>query len=306
MDLKSKIILISGPTASGKSKFAISLAKNINGEIINADSMQVFKELKILTARPNLKDTNKIKHHLYGYKSVKENYSVGDWLKDSKIKIFDIKKKNKVPILVGGTGLYFKALINGIVKIPNVPISIRNKIRQKHIKIGQNKFYSELIKIDPISKNMINKNDSQRTIRAFEVKKFTKKSLFDWYKNTSPDFKKNEFVKLYIDYPRTELLKQISKRTDAMIKEGAILEADRFNKLKISKDLSSNKIIGLIEIKDYLNKKISLNDLKEKISIKTRQYAKRQSTWSRGQMSEWQKIKYSDLKTFIKKFAKYA
>ena len=306
MDLTSKIILISGPTASGKSKFAISLAKNINGEIINADSMQVFKELKILTARPNLKDTNKIKHHLYGYKSVKENYSVGDWLKDSKIKIFDIKKKNKVPILVGGTGLYFKALINGIVKIPNVPISIRNKIRQKHIKIGQNKFYSELIKIDPISKNMINKNDSQRTIRAFEVKKFTKKSLFDWYKSTSPDFKKNDFVKLYIDYPRMELLKQISKRTDAMIKEGAILEADRFNKLKISKDLSSNKIIGLIEIKDYLNKKISLNDLKEKISIKTRQYAKRQSTWSRGQMSEWQKIKYSDLKTFIKKFAKYA
>ena len=306
MDLKSKIILISGPTASGKSKFAISLAKNINGEIINADSMQVFKELKILTARPNLKDTNKIKHHLYGYKSVKENYSVGDWLKDSKIKIFDIKKKNKVPILVGGTGLYFKALIDGIVKIPNVPISIRNKIRQKHIKIGQNKFYSELIKIDPISKNMINKNDSQRTIRAFEVKKFTKKSLFDWYKSTSPDFKKNDFVKLYIDYPRMELLKQISKRTDAMIKEGAILEADRFNKLKISKDLSSNKVIGLIEIKDYLNKKISLNDLKEKISIKTRQYAKRQSTWSRGQMSEWQKIKYSDLKTFIKKFAKYA
>ena len=306
MDLKSKIILISGPTASGKSKFAISLAKSINGEIINADSMQVFKELKILTARPNLKDTNKIKHHLYGYKSVKENYSVGDWLKDSKIKIFNIKKKNKVPILVGGTGLYFKALIDGIVKIPNVPISIRNKIRQKHIKIGQNKFYSELIKIDPISKNMINKNDSQRTIRAFEVKKFTKKSLFDWYKSTSPDFKKNEFVKLYIDYPRTELLKQISKRTDAMIKEGAILEADRFNKLKISKDLSSNKVIGLIEIKDYLNKKISLNDLKEKISIKTRQYAKRQSTWSRGQMSEWQKIKYSDLKTFIKKFAKYA
>ena len=306
MDLKSKIILISGPTASGKSKFAISLAKNINGEIINADSMQVFKELKILTARPNLKDTNKIKHHLYGYKSVKENYSVGDWLKDSKIKIFNIKKKNKVPILVGGTGLYFKALIDGIVKIPNVPISIRNKIRQKHTKIGQNKFYSELVKIDPISKNMINKNDSQRTIRAFEVKKFTKKSLFDWYKSTSPDFKKNEFVKLYIDYPRTELLKQISKRTDAMIKEGAILEADRFNKLKISKDLSSNKVIGLIEIKDYLNKKISLNDLKEKISIKTRQYAKRQSTWSRGQMSEWQKIKYSDLKTFIKKFAKYA
>ena len=300
MDLKSKIVLIYGPTASGKSDFAVKLAKKIQGEIVNADSMQIYNELKILTARPLKKNYQKIKHHLYGFRNSKKNFSTGDWLKLVITKIVEIKKKKKIPILVGGTGLYFKALIDGIVKIPNVPISIRNKIRQKHTKIGQYKFYSELVKIDPISKNMINKNDSQRTIRAFEVKKFTKKSLFDWYKSTSPDFKKDEFVKLYIDYPRMELLKQISKRTDAMIKEGAILEADRFNKLKISKDLSSNKVIGLIEIKDYLNKKISLKDLKEKISIKTRQYAKRQTTWSRSRMVNWQKIHPKHLNTFIK------
>ena len=170
MDLKSKIILISGPTASGKSNFAIQLAKKINGEVINADSMQVFKELKILTARPKQKDLKNIKHHLYGFKSVKDNYSTGNWLNDAKLKIINIKKKNKVPIFVGGTGLYFKALVDGIVKIPDIPLIFRSRIRKRQLKIGQNKFYSELIKLDPICKKKINKNDPQRSISAYEVK----------------------------------------------------------------------------------------------------------------------------------------
>ena len=157
MDLKSKIILISGPTASGKSKFAIQLAKKINGEVINADSMQIYKELKILTARPKLKDIKIVKHHLYGFKSVKDNYSTGNWLRDAKSKIKNIKKKNKIPILVGGTGLYFKALTEGIVKIPEIPFNIRNRVRKKQSKIGQIKFYSELIKLDPLCKSKIDK-----------------------------------------------------------------------------------------------------------------------------------------------------
>ncbi len=301
MDLKSKIILISGPTASGKSKFAIQLAKKINGEVINADSMQVFKELKILTARPQRNDLKKIKHHLYGFKSVNDNYSTGNWLKDAKLKINNIKKKNKIPILVGGTGLYFKALIDGIVKIPDIPFSIRDRIRKKQSKIGQIKFYSELIKLDPLCKKKINKNDTQRSIRAFEVKKFTNKSIFDWYSETYSDFKKNSFVKLYIDYPRDKLLERISLRTNEMLRDGAINEAKRFYKLRIKKDLSSNKVIGLNEIKEYLVKRIDLSELKEKISIKTRQYAKRQSTWARGQMSDWQKIKFDRQKLFLKK-----
>lgn len=289
MDLKSKIILISGPTASGKSKFAIQLAKKINGEVINADSMQIFKELKILTARPQQNDLNNIKHHLYGFKSVKNNYSTGNWLKDAKLKIYNIKKKNKTPILVGGTGLYFKALIDGIVKIPDIPFTIRNRIRKKQSKIGQIKFYSELIKLDPLCKKKINKNDSQRSIRAYEVKKYTNKSLFDWYSETYSDFNQDSFIKLHIDYPREKLIERISKRTNEMLKGGAIKEAKRFYNLRVKKDLSSNKVIGLSEIKEYLDKRIDLTELKEKISIKTRQYAKRQSTWARGQMSDWQK-----------------
>ena len=129
MDLKSKIILISGPTASGKSKVALKIAKKLNGEIINADSMQVYKELKILTARPGKTDTNKIKHHLYGFRSVKHEFSSGEWLKLAKKNIKIIKNKNKIPILVGGTGLYFKALTDGLVRIPKIPIATRNKIR---------------------------------------------------------------------------------------------------------------------------------------------------------------------------------
>ncbi len=306
MDLKSKIILISGPTASGKSKFAIQLAKKINGEVINADSMQIYKELKILTARPKLKDLKIVKHHLYGFKSVKDNYSTGNWLKDAKSKIKNIKKKNKIPILVGGTGLYFKALTEGIVKIPEIPFNIRNRVRKKQSKIGQIKFYSELIKLDPLCKSKIDKNDTQRSMRAYEVKKFTNKSLFDWYSETYSDFTHDSFIKLYVDYPREKLLEKISLRANEMLRDGAINEVKKFYKLRIRKDLSSRKVIGLNEIKEFLDKRLDLNVLKEKISIKTRQYAKRQSTWARGQMSDWQKIKFNRLKSFLKKFDKSA
>ena len=306
MDLKSKIILISGPTASGKSKFAIQLAKKINGEVINADSMQIYKEFKILTARPKLKDIKIVKHHLYGFKSVKDNYSTGNWLRDAKSKIKNIKKKNKIPILVGGTGLYFKALTEGIVKIPEIPFNIRNRVRKKQSKIGQIKFYSELIKLDPLCKSKIDKNDTQRSMRAYEVKKFTNKSLFDWYSETYSDFTHDSVIKLYVDYPREKLLEKISLRANEMLRDGAINEVKKFYKLRIRKDLSSQKVIGLNEIKDYLDKRLDLNVLKEKISIKTRQYAKRQSTWARGQMSDWQKIKFNRLKSFLKKFDKSA
>ena len=137
MDTKSKIILIAGPTASGKSNFAVKLAKQIKGEIINADSMQVYKELKILSARPYLKGYQKIKHHLYGFHGVKNNFSTGDWLKYAIIKIKEVKKRKKTPIFVGGTGLYFKALTDGLVNIPNIPIRFRNKIRALNKNLGQ-------------------------------------------------------------------------------------------------------------------------------------------------------------------------
>jgi len=301
MDFKSKIILISGPTASGKSNFSVKLAKKINGEIINADSMQVYKELKILSARPNLKDYQKIKHHLYGFHSVKKNFSTGDWLKIAIKKIKEIKKRKKIPIFVGGTGLYFKALTDGLVSIPNIPIRFRNKVRALHKDLGQKKFYQKLIKLDSNSKEKINQTDAQRSIRAYEVKQFTKKSLHDWFQDTKSYFEKDDFLKIYIDYPREELVQRISKRTEKMIKLGAIQEVKKFVKLKVRKDKSVNKAIGINEIKEYLEERKDMTDVIEKISIKTRQYAKRQSTWARGNMMSWLKLCPQDLNEFLKK-----
>jgi len=301
MDFKSKIILISGPTASGKSNFSVKLAKKINGEIINADSMQVYKELKILSARPNFKDYQKIKHHLYGFHSVKKNFSTGDWLKIAIKKIKEIKKRKKIPIFVGGTGLYFKALTDGLVSIPNIPIRFRNKVRALHKDLGQKKFYQKLIKLDSNSKEKINQTDAQRSIRAYEVKQFTKKSLHDWFQDTKSYFEKDDFLKIYIDYPREELVQRIGKRAEKMIKLGAIQEVKKFVKLKVRKDKSVNKAIGINEIKEYLEKRKDMTDVIEKISIKTRQYAKRQSTWARGNMMSWLKLYPQDLNEFLKK-----
>ena len=301
MDNKSKIILISGPTASGKSSFAIKLAKKINGEIINADSMQVYKELQILTARPKKNNLKGINHYLYGFQSVKKNFSTGKWQILAKKKIKEIKKKNKVPILVGGTGLYFKVITDGLVRIPNIPVYLRNKIRTFQKSIGQDKFYKKLIKLDSLAKDKINSNDVQRSIRAYEVKKYTKISLIEWFKKTNKNFENNDFLKIYIDFPRPELIKRINRRVEEMFKEGAINEIKKFLKLNVKKDKSSNKIIGIKEIDKYLKGDLDLKATKEIMAIKTRQYAKRQSTWARGQMLGWQKIDYKDLVSFLKK-----
>ena len=301
MGIQSKIILISGPTASGKSIFAIKVAKKINGEIINADSMQVYKQLNILTARPKKKDQNNIKHHLYGFQSVTKKFSTGTWLKIVKSKIEEIQKRNKVPILVGGTGLYFKSITEGLVKMPNISLRFRNKVRLLQKRIGQKKFYQKLIKTDPLVKNQINPNDVQRAIRAFEIKKFTKKSITQWFKRTKILFDPTNFVKIYIDFPREELVNRIKKRVDQMFKEGAVLEVKKFNRLKVKKDNSSKKVIGIEEINKLLNGELNLIEAKERIFIKTRQYAKRQTTWARGQMTSWQKINPNNLSLTLKK-----
>ena len=301
MDLKSKIILISGPTASGKSIFAIKVAKKINGEIINADSMQVYKQLSILTARPKLRDQKKIKHHLYGFQSVTKKFSTGCWLNLTKKKIIEIRKRNKVPVLVGGTGLYFKSITEGLVKMPNIPLSFRNKIRLLQKKLGQKKFYQKLIQLDPKINKVINSNDVQRSIRAYEVKKFTKKSIVDWHKQTKSIFEKNNFIKIYLDCPRDILLERINKRTNKILKIGGIEEVKKIKNIKITKSNSSTKIIGISEIKNLLNKKENIQQTNDLIALKTRQYAKRQLTWARGQMKDWKVISYKETKLPLKK-----
>jgi len=304
MDYLSKIILIYGPTASGKSNLAVKLAKKIDGEIINADSMQVYRQLKILTARPNKKDEANIKHHLYGIIDVNKSFSVGNWLKLVNQKIKEIRKKNKTPILVGGTGLYFQSLINGLVKIPKIPLKIRKKVRLIQKKEGQKNFYKKLIKLDPSIRNKFDLNDTQRTIRAYEIKSYTKISMYDWIARTKSEFKEEEFLKLYIDFKREKLIERISVRASKMINEDCIKEVKEFIKLKIDKDHSINKVIGIDELTQYLKNKIDLNRVNELITIKTRQYAKRQVTWARTRMISWKKINPAKISNFIKRLNK--
>ena len=288
----SRIILISGPTASGKSLYAIKLAKKISGEIINADSMQVYKHFQILTARPLKKDQKEIRHHLYGFVELNKNFSTGQWLKLAIKKIKEIQKKGKTPIFVGGTGLYFQSLLNGLAEVPKIPKKTKNKVRKLHEKLGQKNFYKALKKIDKKIKKNFDPQDSQRSIRAYEVKIHTKKSLYDWFKETKPTFKKNNFIKYYLIHEKKSLLKRIEKRVNLMFKKGAVDEVEKVKKQNISKDSSCNKIIGYMEIKNYLNGKLNLKDTKEKMIIKTRQYAKRQNTWYNSRMRDGEILKF--------------
>jgi len=304
MDRQSKIILISGPTASGKSKFAVKIAKKIQGEIINADSMQVYKKLKILTARPNKIDQKNIKHHLFGTVDLNKKFSTGQWLELAIKKIKNIQKKKKIPILVGGTGLYFQSLINGLVKIPEIPLNFRNKVRLMSKREGQKKFYKKLLKIDPKIKDKFDPNDTQRSIRAYEIKSYTDISMYDWLAKTESEFKDSDFLKLYIETKREKLIDKINLRTSNMINDGAINEVKKFLKLKIRKDQSVNRVIGIAELTQYLNKKITLDQAKELILIKTRQYAKRQATWARTRMTSWKKIKPTKMDDLVKKLNK--
>ena len=288
-----KIILLFGPTASGKSKLAVDIAKKFNGEIVNADSMQVYKEVKILSARPS---DRSIKHHLYGIISVKNNFSVGLWYKQAIKKIREINKKGKSAIVAGGTGLYFKILLDGLVEIPQTPIvdysDLADEYKKKYPKIFQG----------------INLKDTQRVSRAISVYKHTGISLNEWYKKENKRyFNPEDFIKILLTPSKPELEKRIKKRFLKMLKNGAMNEAKNYKELGLlSNSLhSSNSIIGLNEIALYLEKKISIDELKEKVLIRTRQYAKRQFTWLRGQMKDWKGFSDTNYLDLRKKVLSY-
>ena len=302
--MSKKIILLAGPTASGKSKLAIHLAKKINGEIVNADSMQVYKEFSVLSSRPRRSEIKKIKHHLYGIVSVKRYFSAGDWLKEAKKKVNLCLKNKKIPIIVGGTGLYFNTITKGISKIPDIDIKTRKSVRVLFKKLGYKNFYKKLLELDPKVKNRISPKDSQRMQRAYEVKLKTKKSLFDWFAKTKSDFLDFDLRKIFIDIPRMDLLTNISKRTELMFKENCLKEVKKFNTMRLNKSLSANKLIGVQEINQFIKESISLDECKELINIKTRQYAKRQNTWARGHMKNWNKLYSKNFSILLKKTLK--
>jgi tRNA dimethylallyltransferase len=298
---QKKIILIAGPTSSGKSKLATKLANYLKGEIINADSMQIYKEISILTSKPSTKDKKNVPHHLYGFNSVKKKFSTGHWLELAIKKIEEQWKMGLTPVVVGGTGLYFKALTDGLVKIPNIPDNLKKQVTSLHQKLGQQEFYKKLIKLDPLAKNFVLPSDVHRSLRVYEVKSFTNNSLFELIKNTKSNYTNSIFKKIFIDIPKEELHQKIEQRVEKMFADGAIEEAKSFFKMKIYRELSANKIIGIREIKDYLQKRITLSEAKKLISQRTKQYAKRQFTWSRGHMKSWNKLYSPNINDLLKK-----
>jgi len=296
-----KIILLFGPTASGKSRLAIDIAKSLKGEIVNADSMQVYKEIKILSARPNDKN---VKHHLYGFVSAKENFSVGSWYKMAFTKIKEINKRGKVAIVTGGTGLYFKILVDGLAEIPDVP-----KIDYSYLNhLGRWMMQNHYGKKYPKIFEGINRNDMQRISRAISVYNATGITLSDWKKKKNKKyFNSKEFIKICLTPPKSELEERIKKRFLEMLKKGAIEEAKKYEELNLSLHSlhTSNSIIGLREIESFLTKRISMNELKEQVLIKTRQYAKRQYTWQRGQMRDWKRFEDTNYLDLRKKVLSY-
>lgn len=278
--MKNTIYFITGPTATGKSKFAIDLSKKIKGEIVNADSMQIYKELKIITARPSQLDNKKIKHHLYGYVDGSNRYNVEKWCQDASQVIKSLNKKNINPIFVGGTGLYIDTLINGIASIPSVPESIRNDSKNLLEKVGKEEFYKIVKKIDEDSIKLIFPNDIQRLRRIWEVFNYSNKKFSEWKKNKNKKFITSLDYKILLFLPdRKKNYERVNKRVLTMIKSGAIEEIEKLLKLNYNKDLPIMRAHGVPEISAYLKNKITLEDCIKKIQLVTRHYVKRQNTW---------------------------
>ena len=275
-------ILIAGQTASGKSHLALQVAAKHGGTIINADASQVYNNWRILTARPSIEDEAKINHKLYGHIDGVTEYSVGTWIKE----IRETLLSNSRPIIVGGTGLYFSALTSGLVDIPEIPETIRQEATSK---IAKNGFESLVREIDEETAEKIDKNNPMRVQRAWEVLRSTGRGLNSWHRETpEPTLDINKCKAILIDGEVSLINDRINKRFDQMIEQGLIQEAKN-NLVTWNKMNPSSKAIGAQELIDYLNNKISIDELREQILIATRQYAKRQRTWFRSKMRSWEK-----------------
>ncbi len=278
------VVLIAGPTASGKSARALEIARLRNGVIINADSMQVYKELRVLTARPSVEDEQQAPHLLYGHISGATDYSTGNWLADVRKVLDACWRDNQLPIITGGTGLYFKALEEGLAEVPTIPPDIKGYWRE-----AEGDLHVRLQKRDPAMAKRLNPADLQRIRRALEVHDATGKSLLYWQEKGSAEaaLKGVTVERIYIDPPREELHNRAALRFDHMLEQGALEEVRNLPLLDPRKPIM--RAIGVPELQAHLAGVITLVEAREKVVAATRQYIKRQSTWWRGQMKGWER-----------------
>ena len=287
---KPDAILIAGPTASGKSKLALDLASQHDGEIVNTDSMQIFPVLRVLTARPDDADMALLPHHLYGTTPLEGPSSVAIWMSEAKRVAEDIWGRGKVPVFVGGTGLYFRGLEHGLAQVPHIPSDIRESVREKLNNKGSEYLYRKLVKEDPIGADLLRPSDGQRIARALEVILATGKSLKSFQdKPDSEALLNGKNVERHLVMPDRPILhERINLRTVKMMEQGAVEEVRELLTYNLSNELSVMRAIGVSELIQHIMCELTLDEAIEKIRAATRQYAKRQSTWFKGQLrNEW-------------------
>ena len=281
-------VLIAGPTASGKSALALTIAERFNGTIVNADSMQVYRDLRIITARPTPEEEARVPHQLYGHVDAATNYSTGRWIKDVAAALQDIRAAGRLPILVGGTGLYFSALAKGLAAVPPIPPDIRENVRGRLAREGVAPLRAELEQLDPKTASRLRVNDRSRISRALEVVKATGRSLTDWHKEGMPPVLDSEkTAKVFLAVDRKELVGRIEGRFDAMLAAGALDEVRLLAVRKLDPTLPAMKAHGVPWLIRHLNGEITLEQAAAGGKMDTRRYAKRQVTWFRNQLPDW-------------------
>ena len=284
----NQAVFIAGPTASGKSDLALELARRIDGVIINADSMQVYRDLRIITARPAPEEEAQVMHRLYGHVDAAENYSVGRWCRDAEEAFNSAASQGRVPIFVGGTGLYFKALTTGLAAVPPIPADIRAEIRSRLQREGGPALHAELIRLDPATAQRVTANDRSRISRALEVVRATGRALSDWHREGLPPIlDSSRAAKIFLICERKELVRRIETRFAAMLKAGALEEVRRLAARNLDPSLPAMKAHGVPWLVRHLKGDIDLNEAQAGAIVDTRRYAKRQLTWFRNQMKDW-------------------
>jgi tRNA dimethylallyltransferase len=285
-----KAILIAGPTASGKSTLALELADAFGGTVINADSMQVYRDLRIITARPSPADEAHAPHRLYGHVDAAENYSVGRWCKEVTAALDAAKQEDRAAIITGGTGLYFNALTRGLAAVPAIPIDIRDAVRARLLSEGVAALHADLAQRDPAAAARLGRGDGARVTRALEVILATGRSLLDWHnENKPPILDLATAAKIFVMPDRDALLGRINARFDAMMAAGALEEVRALASRGLNPRLPAMKAHGVPWLVRHLKGEIGEAEAVEQAKLETRQYTKRQATWFRNQLPafEW-------------------
>lgn len=290
-------ILIAGPTASGKSAYALSLARD-NGVIVNADSMQVYEELEILSARPPADDLALAEHRLYGHVPMREGYSVGRFVREAEAVLAEIAAAGRRPIIVGGTGLYMKALLEGLSPIPAIPPAIREHWRAEADRLGPSKLHRTLAGMDPGTAARLSPTDPQRIVRALEVIDATGRPLWEWQTEPGrPILKPDETVRLVVLPDRAVLHARSDRRFEGMMEQGALAEVERIAALNLDPALPGMRALGLRPLMAHLAGEMTLEDAVEEGKAETRRYIKRQATWISGNMKSWKAVSAQEMES---------